>query len=179
MSRWQAVKAERNRQSLDRLNRALPGIFPSAVLGWAIGRPFVPPTPRLAIDSYWRAQPIRADRRTRRLAARSGPPTGWTWQIDKKGKDGLPTTYRTPPAPYREDAYAQGSGFCCICGQPVYRFGWHVDLWDSGSNMNANGTGQTPWPNLLSYWGPPNFQVINSDVHAAKCAIEARGRRVA
>ena len=23
-------------------------------------------------------------------------------------------------------------------GQPVYRFGWHVDLWDSGANMNAN-----------------------------------------
>jgi hypothetical protein len=25
-----------------------------------------------------------------------------------------------------------------VCGQPVYRFGWHVDLWDSGANKNAN-----------------------------------------
>jgi hypothetical protein len=38
---------------------------------------------------------------------------------------------------------------------------------------------ETPWPDLLNYWGLPNLQVINRDVHAAKCAIEARGRRVA
>jgi hypothetical protein len=36
MSKWQAEKAERNRQSLARLNRALPRIFPSAVLSWAV-----------------------------------------------------------------------------------------------------------------------------------------------
>jgi hypothetical protein len=35
------------------------------------------------------------------------------------------------------------------------------------------------WPKLLSYWGLPNLQVINRDVHAAKCAMEARDRRVA
>ena len=78
MSKWQAEKAERNRQSLARLNRALPRIFPPAVLSWALGRPFVPPTPRLAVDSYWRAHPIRADRLARALAARSGTPTGWS-----------------------------------------------------------------------------------------------------
>ena len=33
------------------------------------------------------------------------------------------------------------------------------------------------WPRLLSYWGMPNFQVINRDVHVTKCAIEARDRR--
>jgi hypothetical protein len=33
-----------------------------------------------------------------------------------------------------------------------------------------------PWPTLLSYWGVPNLQVINRDVHAAKCAEEARYR---
>jgi hypothetical protein len=96
MSKWQAEKAERNRQSLARLNRALPCIFPSVVLSWVLGRPFVPPTPRLAVDSYRRAHPIRADRLGR-----------------------------------------------------------------------------------LSYWGLPNLQVINRDVHAAKCAIEARTRRAA
>jgi hypothetical protein len=120
-----------------------------------------------------------------------------------------------------------------VCGQPVYRFGWHVDLWDSGANMNANWhcacviawqfwnapngcvrllrrlqgwrcrqSGgrlwknaevdhcvplfrvwsehrETPWPALLSYWGMPNLQVINRDVHASKCAVEARDRRLA
>jgi spore coat protein A len=34
----------------------------------------------------------------------------------------------------------------------------------------------TPWPELLSYWGLPNLQVINRDVHAAKCADEAKAR---
>jgi hypothetical protein len=36
-----------------------------------------------------------------------------------------------------------------------------------------------PWPKLLDFWGLPNLQVINRDVHAAKCAIEARDRQVA
>jgi hypothetical protein len=233
MSKWQEEKAQRNCQSLARLTRALPRIFPSGVLSWARNRPFVPPTPRLAVDSYWRAHPIRADRLARALAVGSGAPSGWTWRLGDSHKQGLPATYRTPPAPYRERPYAQGPGFCCVCGQPVYRFGWHVDLWHSGPNVKANWhcacviawqfwnapsshaqllrrlqarrcrqTGgrlwksaevdhrvplfrvwtehrDAPWPELLSYWGLPNLQVINRDVHAAKCAIEARDRRAA
>ena len=50
MSKWEDEKAERNRRSLARLTKALPPIFPSAVLSRALSRPFVPPTPRLAID---------------------------------------------------------------------------------------------------------------------------------
>jgi hypothetical protein len=69
MSRWEEEKAERNRRSLGRLTKALPCIFPSAVLSRALARPFVPPTPRLAIDSYWSAHPLRADRLARALAA--------------------------------------------------------------------------------------------------------------
>jgi hypothetical protein len=38
---------------------------------------------------------------------------------------------------------------------------------------------EKPWPDLLSYWGLPNLQVINRDVHAAKCATEALNRRAA
>jgi len=34
-----------------------------------------------------------------------------------------------------------------------------------------------PWPKLLDFWGLLNLQVINRDVHAAKCALEARDRR--
>jgi hypothetical protein len=233
MSDWQTEKAERNRKSLARLSKSLPAIFPPAVLARALSRPFIPPTPRLAIDSYWRAHPIRADRLARALAARSGAPKGWTWQIGNNRKNGLPTTFRTPPAPYRESAYARGAGSCCVCGQPVYRFGWHADLWGAGANKNATWhcacviawqfwnapsseapllrrlqarrCGQTggrlwrdaevdhriplfrvwrdhrndEWPKLLSYWGLPNLQVINRDVHAAKCAGEAQDRRAA
>ncbi len=71
MSQWQVEKVERNRRSLARLSGALPAIFPPAVLARALSRPFIRPTPRLAIDSYWRAHPIRADRLTRALAART------------------------------------------------------------------------------------------------------------
>jgi len=231
MSTWQDKKVEINRRALARLTRALPRIFPPAVLARALGRPFIPPTPRLAIDSYWRAHPIRADRLARALAARSSAPRGWTWRLG--GAGGLPAVFRAPPAPYRERAYGRGPGYCCVCGQPVFRFGWHVDLWDAGANRNANWhcacviawqfwnapsaeaallrrlqarrcvqsgarlwktaevdhrvplfrvwgeRRDTPWPALLDYWGLPNLQMINRDIHAAKSATEARDRRVA
>ena len=33
-----------------------------------------------------------------------------------------------------------------------------------------------PWPVLLAFWGLPNLQVINREVHVAKCAEEATRR---
>jgi hypothetical protein len=54
-----------------------------------------------------------------------------------KSENRLPATFRTPPAPYRERAYSLGPGFCCVCGQAVYRLGWHNDLWGTGPNKNA------------------------------------------
>ena len=36
-----------------------------------------------------------------------------------------------------------------------------------------------PWPALLDYWGLPNLQLINRDVHVAKCVTEAQHRRAA
>lgn len=230
MSRWQDEKAERNRQAIARLRKALPDVFPPAVLARALSRPFVPPTPRLAIDGYWRAHPLRADRLARALARLSGAPERWVWRLDGDREAGLPATFRAPPAPYRERPFSRGPGFCCICGQPVYRFGWHADLWARGPNKNAKWHGacvvawqfwnapsgevrllrrrqasrcaqtgarlwkdaevdhrvplfrvwnelrEEPWPKLLDYWGLPNLQVINRDVHAAKCVAEARER---
>jgi hypothetical protein len=137
MSNWQLEQAERNRRSLARLYKYLPEIFPTPVLTRALSLSFIPPTPRLAIDSYWRAHPLRADRLARGLAARGGAPKDWTWQLGSKRKSSLSITFRTPPAPYRERSYTRGPGFCCVCGQPVYRFGWHVDLWNAGANKNA------------------------------------------
>jgi hypothetical protein len=134
MSEW---RADRNRQSLARLTKALPETFPPPVLTYALSRPFIPPMPRLAVDGYWRAHPVRADRLARALAARSGAPRGWTWRLGSDRKSGLAPTFRTPPAPYREPAFARGPGYCCVCGQPAYRFGWHVDLWDRGPNKRA------------------------------------------
>jgi hypothetical protein len=223
MSEWRAA---RNRAALKRFEKALPEVFPAPVLTHALARAFTPPMPRLAVDSYWRAHPVRADRLARALSRRSGAPAGWTWRLG----DGA--TFRAPPAPYREAAFARGGGHCCVCGQPVYRFGWHADLWDAGANRNAAwhaacviawrlwnapsdyvgalkrlqarrcaATGgrlwktaevdhrvplfrvwrehrDTAWPSLLGFWGVPNLQVINRDVHAAKCADEARLRQL-
>jgi hypothetical protein len=225
ISQW---RAERNRAALARLQRALPKIFPAPVLAHALARSFTPPMPRLAIDSYWRAHPVRADRLARALAARSGAPESWTWRLGDTG--GLAASFRAPPAPYREERFSRGGGHCCVCGQPVFRFGWHADLWGAGVNRNAAwhaacvaawrlwnapsdharllkrlqarrcaATGgrlwktaevdhrvplfrvwrehrASAWPTLLAFWGVPNLQVINRDVHAAKCADEARAR---
>jgi hypothetical protein len=155
MSTWQDRKAEINRRSLTRLRKALPDIFPSGVLDRALTRPFIPPTPRLAIDSYWRAHPLRADRLARALAARSSQPDGWTWQLGK-AVDGLPATFRVPPTPYREKAFARGAGFCCVCGQHVYQFGWHTDLWSTGPNKRAtwHGACVIAW----KFWNAPSEQ---------------------
>jgi hypothetical protein len=134
MSEW---RDEKNRRALARLQKALPEVFPAQVLARALSRPFIPPMPRLAIDGYWRAHPVRADRLARALAARSGTPAGWTWNLGAGRDEGLPATFRAPPAPYREPAFARGPGACCVCGQPVYRFGWHADLWGAGPNKKA------------------------------------------
>jgi hypothetical protein len=113
------------------------GDLSGAVLHHALQRSLIPAMPRRAVDSYWRAHPIRADRLARALAVRSGAPAGWTWRLGDAGSDVLPSSFRTPPAPFRESSFARGTGSCCVCGQPVYRFGWHLDLWQRGPNLNA------------------------------------------
>jgi hypothetical protein len=129
VSDWAAI---RNARSDVRLKKALPSVFPTPVLIHAYRRPLLPPTPRLAIDSYWRMHPIRADRLARALASRSGAPEGWSWRLEANAE------FRHPPAPYREKKHVLGRGFCCVCGQPIFRFGWHVDLWGDGKpNGNA------------------------------------------
>jgi hypothetical protein len=133
-SEW---RADRNRKALARLRRALPDIFPAPVLTHALNRAFIPPMPRRAVDAYWRAHPVRAERLARTLARKSGTPPGWTWRLATVHNRELPASFRFPPAPYRERAFARGPGFCCVCGQPVYRLGWHVDLWRAGPNRNA------------------------------------------
>lgn len=228
--RINAWREARNVRSRARLDKALPKVFPQNVLRRALALPFIPPTPRLAVESYWRAHPLRADRLARALARRSGAPEGWTWRLDVTA-EGRRTSFRAPPAPYREAAHSLGQGHCCICGQPVFRFGWHRDLWGDGKpnkraawhsacvaawrfwcdpagqakllrRVQARRCGvsgkrllrtsevdhreplhrvwrdqrETPWPDLLAYWGRPNLQVINRDAHRQKCAAEAGAR---
>jgi len=161
-------RAERNRRSLARLQKALPKVFPAPVLARALARPFIPPTPRLAVDGYWRAHPLRADRLARSLAGRSGAPAGWMWRLGSAG-DRLPASFRAPPAPYREAAFARGPGFCCVCGQPVYRFGWHLDPWNGGPNRNAqwHAACVVAW----DLWcGPSDFAPMLKRLQGRRCA---------
>jgi hypothetical protein len=171
MSEWQDAK---NRRALARLRKALPAIFPRPVLMHALNKPFIPPMPRLAVNSYWNMHPIRADRLARSLAARSGTPSGWTWRLGA-GDDGLARTFRVAPTPYREAAFARGPGFCCICGQPVFRLGWHVDLWKEGPNRNASWHAAcvTAW----RIWNAPSDQVrVLKRAQQHRCA--ATGKRL-
>ena len=152
-SAWRAAKNER---ALARLRRSLPEIFPAPVLGHALRRPLIPPTPRLAIESYWRAHPVRADRLARALAARSGAPEGWAWRLGTE--DGLAASFRAPPAPFREKAFARGPGHCCVCGQPAFRFGWHADLWGAGT-PNRRATWHAACVIAWKLWCAPSDHV--------------------
>jgi len=58
------------------------------VLTYALNRRWTPPTPRLAVDGYWRTHPLRADRLARALAAKSGTPKGWTWEAQGLAAEG-------------------------------------------------------------------------------------------
>jgi hypothetical protein len=135
MSGW---RDERNLKSRARLEKRLSAHFPPCVLSHALRQPLTPPTQRRAMESYWRHRPLLADRLARALAAKSGQPAGWQWQLGTGKEEVLPMSFRTPPSPYREVAFSRGPGHCCVCGQPVYRLGWHCDLWDDGKpNKNA------------------------------------------
>jgi hypothetical protein len=151
VSRW---REEKNERALARLQRAMPALFPAPVLQHALSRSLIPPTPRLAVESYWRHHPLRADRLARGLAARSGAPEGWTWRTGAKGEEGMASTFRAPPAPYREKAHNRGPGHCCVCGQPVFRLGWHRDLWAEG-RPNKNATWHSACVTAWKLWTVP------------------------
>ena len=121
------TRALANERALARLTRALPEIFPAPVLTYALNRRWTPPMPRLAVDGYWRAHPLRADRLARALAARSGAPDGWTWRLKEGRKRRSAGELPRAACPVPREGVRPRPGLCCVCGQPVYRLGWHAD----------------------------------------------------
>jgi hypothetical protein len=219
----------RNERRIERLAATTPDRFPRAVWRHALGLGLVPDIPSRAVQAYWQAHPVRADRLARVLAEKSGTPSGWIWRLDRA--DGPSDHFRTPPLPYREAAFVRGKGSCCVCGQPIYRFGWHTDFWGDGTTNRRSSwhaacvvawrfwnapsehdrilkriqrhrcaetqrrllrgaevdhrvplfrvwrdERDAPWPRLLSFWGVPNLQVVNREIHVRKSAEEARER---
>ena len=73
--------------------KAFPGPFPFVFLA-------PPPFPGPQ-NSYWRANPIRADRLARSLTTRSGAPRGWAWRLgnDRERSARAPTSviWTRPP----------------------------------------------------------------------------------
>ncbi|AWN40050.1 hypothetical protein [Methylobacterium durans] len=172
-SEWRAL---RNEQARRRLERALPAVFPAPVLRHAMSRPLIPPTPRLAVESYWRSHILRAEHLARALAARSEQPAGWTWRLASGTGGGPHASFRMPPAPFREPDYALGRGHCCICGQPVYRFGWHRDLWGAGS-PNRNARWHSACVAAWKLWVAPSDQIRTLKIRQGhRCA--ASGKRL-
>jgi hypothetical protein len=168
-------RTKRNLRALDRLLRARHECFPETVWRHAITRPLIPPTLTRAVESYWRHHPLRADRLARALAAPSGAPEGWSWQIGHSFGD-LPTTFRMPPAPYRSPLFAKGRGHCCICGQPVYRFGWHSDICEDNS-ANPRASWHLACVAAWKFWNAPSDHVrLLRRLQGHRCA--STGRRL-
>jgi hypothetical protein len=159
----------RNARALVRFNAALPEKnFPKIVLRHALAARWTPELPSRAVEAYWRAHPLRADRLARALARLSGAPPGWHW-------DGG-AAFRMPPAPYREAAFARGPGHCCVCGQPVFRFGWHRPL-SPDERPNRRARWHAACVAAWKFWNAPSDQVrILKRVQNRRCA--ASGRRL-
>ena len=67
-------------------------------------------------------------------------------------------SFRVPPTPFREPAYTKGPGHCCACGQPIFRFGWHHDLWGDG-RPNQNATWHSCCVAAWNLWIAPSDHV--------------------
>jgi hypothetical protein len=144
----------KNERRLARLVELTPEVFPPAVWSHALRQRFVPDSPSRAVEAYWLAHPLRAERLARTLAARLGTPPGWRWRLAGDDGESLPRTFRTPPLPYREAAFAAGGGRCCVCGGPVFRFGWHRDIWQDG-RANRRATWHAPCVAAWKFWNAP------------------------
>lgn len=168
--------AARNARAIEGLVARRPEPFPNTVWRHALSLRLVPETPGRAVEAYWRAHPLRADRLARALARRSGAPLEWVWRIDAARTDGLPGTFRTPPAPYREAAFWRGPGHCRMCGRPVFRLGWHADLW--GDNRpNRRASWHAACVAAWKFWNAPSDHVaVLKRAQRGRCA--ASGKRL-
>jgi hypothetical protein len=167
-------RERRNHRALEQLSSRVTDSFPNAVWRHALASKRVPDTLTGAVGAYWQAHPLRAERLARALAALSGPPAGWSWTLDVDRRDGLPTHFRTPPAPFREAAFSRGRGSCCICGQPVFRYGWHSDLWCDG-RPSVRATWHQACAVAWKFWTAPHLQTpVLKRVQRFRCALTGK-----
>ncbi len=137
---------------------------PAVVLAHALSARWTPRTLRAAVDLYWRGHPIRADRLARSLARESGAPADWEWRLG----EGAASGFRQPPLPWR--GIEPVGGRCVVCGQPVFRLGWHRPI---GS---AERLGRAAWHACCvvawKFWtAPADHRKLLSRLQQRRCAI--------
>jgi len=117
---------------------------------------------RHAIDAYWRRHLARAELLARALAERGGAPAGWSWCTGR---------LRSPPLPYYEARFAPPAGHCRVCSQPVYRYGWHRDLWRDGA-PNTRASWHACCSTAFRLWRSPSAYLEQiAERHGGRCAI--------
>ena len=73
-----------------------------------------------------------------------------------------------PPLPYRDGHMGRG---CVICGQPVFRLGWHSDLGSSGA-QNARAVWHACCVVAWRLWlAPHKHRAILARMQKRKCAL--------
>src|SRR6478672_5619767 len=85
------------------------------------------------------------------------------------GETGVPTTFRIPPAPYRERAHTKGPGFVTCAASRCIDTGWHIDLWDKG--MNKNATWHCACVIAWQFWNAPSSEAYGVCIRAATAKL--------
>ena len=136
MSKWQEEKAERNRRS----SRASPRHYrPSSHRLFCRGRSAARSCRRrhgsrlIPIGAPIRFAPIGWRARLLPGAGRLAAGVGGSAITRERTTSHIPN----PTSALSRTQLRAWSRICCVCGRPVYRFGWHIDLWDTGPNKNA------------------------------------------
>lgn len=142
--------------------------LPACVLVHVLKRRWVPKTSRAAVDGYWRLHPLRADRLARALAKKSDGLEGWRWDAPQ-----LRAGFRLPPQPFRAEPVAT-PGRCVVCGQPVFRLGWHADLWNEGA-PNVRAAWHACCVAAWRFWtAPQTARKLIARVQRHRCALSGR-----
>ncbi|WP_026363169.1 hypothetical protein [Methylopila sp. M107] len=142
---------------------------PAPVLVHALKSRWTPRTARAAVDGYWRAHPLRADRLARALAASSEVPAEWRWSAPEVGRTGV----RLPPQPFRAGECA-APGRCVVCGQPVFRYGWHTDLWGAGA-PNGRAVWHSACVTAWKFWtAPQGARKLLARTQKHRCGLTAK-----
>ena len=110
--------------------------------------------PSIRIGATTRSGPINSPARSLPLAVRRKDGCG---EAEFRNR-GHRSVFGRPQPRFREPAYTKGPGHCCVCGQPIFRFGWHRDLWGDG-RPNQNATWHSCCVAAWNLWIAPSDHV--------------------